>query len=277
MTARRWRVLKRKLRNREPGIPAKKSEQAQVAATQEEPECRPPGTEPLPGETVSADLTVDACPPPPMYSEAPERRLSPEEQEQWDLVVRAEEQCAVTSEPGASWGAQTERAINQPADPLWPPPVWDAWWAYRRAQTSADYLIDAVNFDEAESAPAGSDADVAYWKANDARHEAELAYERYSGAWIEWQFGPQPPAPVREAWNSYREAQAHAESVTEICSELQEAGPVPPGSRADSVYLDAYIARHEAEGAYDDYRKAWHEWQRGQEMSTDHGDFEADE
>jgi hypothetical protein len=113
------------------------------------------------------------------YEQAVRQRV----EAQWTAIREAE--SAVNAAAG---GRRSEATALPPAHPTWPGPVRAAWESYRQARTAADELIEVGNR-LAEAGPDERQADTASWNASCADHDAETAYEQFTAAWDDWQFG----------------------------------------------------------------------------------------
>ena len=155
------------------------------------------GKSPAPGDP---EFVVNRWLHPSMYTAIPdparpaghEQVVRHQAETQWAVIRESE---AATS--GGPKNAKTVKAPPRPADAHWPEPVRDAWEYYRQARLAADQF-DIASRRLSATEPGRRVADEAWWQADIADHDAEVAYEHYCAVWEEWQIGPEISAAPEE-------------------------------------------------------------------------------
>lgn len=108
---------------------------------------------------------------------------------------QAEAQLTVIRKAAAaSYGSPDYSSALRPADPGWPAEVRTAWESYQRAQATADGHIDAASH-QPQAWPCEGKGNTAWWEAHSAGRDADVAYEEFSMAWRDWQFGHEMTGP----------------------------------------------------------------------------------
>lgn len=153
----------------------------------------PPERRPFDGQQDPGhpNFVVDRWLHPSMYTAVPDPACPAGQQ--WAMRRQAEARLVFIRKAAAARYGNTDYASAlQPADSDWPAQVRAAWDSCQRAQTAADELIDASRGPRARLGE-GED-DNAWWRAYEAGHDADVAYEEFTAAWDDWQFGHEMPA-----------------------------------------------------------------------------------